>query len=350
MSRARVLVVLTSALALTAACGPADNGKHAARISPSATSSAVPATTPPTTAPPVDPASVHANELGLVPVLMYHQLSAHPASVYDRTPADFKAELEMLAAEEYVPVTAADFVAGKIDIPAGKHPVVLTFDDSTLSQLALGHDGQPAPGTAVAILEQVAHEHPGFTPTATFFVNNRPFSDPDGAKPLGWLHAHGFDIGDHTAHHANLRRISIAAAQQEIADNLTMIRGAVPGITVSTIALPFGAYPQDAVLAHRGRSGATAYSFSGVFLVGSNPSHSPFHAQFDPFNIPRIRSQGQAGASAADRQFISSYYLPWLQAHPASRYTSDGNPATISFPKTYADVLAPRFRAMANPY
>ena len=56
------------------------------------------------------------------------------------------------------------------------------------------------------------------------------------------------------------------------------------------------------------------------------------------------------GASAADKDFISSYYLPWLKAHPESWYTSDGDPAKVSFPKAYADVLAPTYKGEANPY
>jgi peptidoglycan/xylan/chitin deacetylase (PgdA/CDA1 family) len=346
--RPAVLTLSAAALAVTlAACGGSVTPRAQASSTPAAVSTSA---SPTPSAAPVDPASVHANELGLVPVLMYHQLTDKPTSVYDRRPADFKAELEQLAADGCVPITAADFVQGRIDIPAGKHPVVLTFDDSTLSQFALGPDGDPKPGTAVAILEQVAAEHPGFTPTASFFVNNDPFTDADGRTALGWLHDHGFDIGDHTVDHANLRQVSAAKVQQEIADNYRLITSAVPGFTPLTMALPFGAYPQDAALAHQGSSGGTSYAFKGVFLVGAGPSHSPFHVKFDPYNIPRIRSQSQAGASAADKDFISSYYLPWLKAHPESWYTSDGDPAKVSFPKAYADVLAPTYKGEANPY
>jgi peptidoglycan/xylan/chitin deacetylase (PgdA/CDA1 family) len=293
---------------------------------------------------------VHANELGLVPVLMYHQLVAKPRDVYDRTPADFAAELELLARQGYVPITAADLVRGRIDIPAGRHPVVLTFDDSTVSQLQLRPDGSPAPGTAVAILQQVAARHPGFTPTATFFVNDHPFNDPHGRVTLAWLIAHGFDVGDHTMTHANLRRLSASAAQKEIGANDAMIRKAVPEFAPATMALPFGIYPADRSLAHRGTGAGDTYRFAGVFLVGSNPARSPFDKSFDPFAIPRIRSQGQADAAPADRNFVSSHYLPWLAQHPASRYTSDGDPERISFPASQRDRLAPRFAGLAHPY
>ncbi len=352
MPRVRLLApaALTVVAALVGACNgsqaaePKTGGRVGSR-GPTAPASASPARTAT-----VDPASVHANELGLVPVLMFHQIVAKPRGVYDETPTHFRAVLETLAREDYVPITAAEFVAGRIDIPAGAHPVVLTFDDATRGQFTLGPDGQPRPGTAVAIIEQVAREHPGFTPTATFYVNHDPFADRAGARTLGWLHAHGFDIGDHTVNHANLRLAPAATAQKEIADNLAMITKAVPGTTVSTLALPFGAYPRDPALAHRGSADGTTYEFAGVFLVGSGPSHSPFHKAFDPFNIPRIRSGEPALQPAADRPFVADYYLDWLQRHPASRYTCDGDPAKISFPKALADLLAPRYRGQANPY
>jgi hypothetical protein len=133
-----------------------------------------PAETPPAPVP-VRPADVRANELGAIPVLMYHRLVAQPRSVYDRTPDDFRAELERLAREGYVPVTTAEMAAGRIDIPAGAHPVVLTFDDGDPSTIALGPDGEPAPGTAVRILLDVAAAHPGFRPVASMYVNAEPF-------------------------------------------------------------------------------------------------------------------------------------------------------------------------------
>jgi hypothetical protein len=124
---------------------------------------------------PVRPADVQANELGLIPVLMYHRLMPVPASVFDRTPDDFRAELERLAREDYVPITTAELAAGRIDIPAGKHPVVLTFDDGDPTTLTFGPDGTPAAGTAVRILLDVAAAHPGFRPVASMYVNADPY-------------------------------------------------------------------------------------------------------------------------------------------------------------------------------
>src|SRR5205823_8748111 len=99
---------------------------------------------------------VQANELGLVPVLMYHQILPSGGGDYDLTPAQFRAELQRLWRDGYVPITASDLIQGRIDVSAGKSPVVLTFDDSTNNQLAFDASGEVKPDTAVGILEAFA--------------------------------------------------------------------------------------------------------------------------------------------------------------------------------------------------
>ncbi|MFD0378520.1 polysaccharide deacetylase family protein, partial [Streptomyces sp. NPDC127112] len=291
---------------------------------------------------PKSPAEVGANELGQVPVLMYHQLTEKPASVYDRTPADFRAELERLAREDYVPVTARDFQTGRIDIPAGTHPVVLTFDDSTNSQVRLGADGAPAPDTAVAILAETAKKHPAFKPVATFFVNADAFSATGSAKALTWLKDHGYEVANHTGRHENLRSLDRAGAERAISAGQQAIERAAPGTRVTSLALPFGAMPEPAGTAVRG----TGYHYDGVYLVGANPSVSPFAKDFTPGAIPRIRS---AGPKDEDAEFGSSRWLDKLAAGH-SRYVSDGDPATVAFPRTAQNELAPAFAQRARPY
>ncbi len=287
---------------------------------PSAASSA-PAT--------VAPASVGANELGAVPVLMYHRLVAAPASVYDRTPAAFRAELVRLAEEDYVPVTAGEYTAGDLDLPAGRHPVVLTFDDGDPSQLA-----------AVPILREVAARYPGFRAVATFYVNSESFGDP-GA--LARLHAAGMEIGNHTATHENLARST--RVQAEIAGAHRVITAA--GIEPTTIALPFGIPPADPAQALTGSADGVTYRYRGAFLVGANPAPSPYATTFDPTGIPRIRSQDATGPEA---EFCSTVWLDKLAAAPQDRYTSDGDPTRISYPTTETTQPAPKFLERAAAY
>ncbi|WP_309234773.1 polysaccharide deacetylase family protein [Nocardia sp. XZ_19_385] len=284
---------------------------------------------------------MHANELGLVPVLMYHQLLPTPTGEYDQTPAEFRDELERLYREVYRPVTAADYISGAIDIPAGTHPVVLTFDDSTLSQFTFGPDGTPAPDSAVGILEEFRTRYPDFRPTATFYVNNAPFGN--NPRALTWLAEHGYEVGSHTASHANLARLDGAGVQREFAENVHAIQAAVPGKPVRTMALPLGISPADQALASTGAWEGTTYRFDAVMLVGANPAPSPY-GRIDPTGIPRIRS------GKGEVPFDSAHWLNWLAANPTLRYTSDGTPAEISFPAPDAAALSSSWATQANPY
>ncbi len=129
---------------------------------------------PTSTEGPVD-SGLAPNELGQVPVMMYHQIVPDGGSEYDLTPDQFRAELERLWKEHYRPITAADLVNGTIDVPKGTTPVVMTFDDGTVSQMKLqGSDGVD-PDTAVGIMLEFARTHPGFKPAATFYLNDDPF-------------------------------------------------------------------------------------------------------------------------------------------------------------------------------
>jgi peptidoglycan/xylan/chitin deacetylase (PgdA/CDA1 family) len=286
---------------------------------------------------------VGANELGVVPVLMYHRITATPVSVYDRTPAAFRAELVRLAREHYVPVTATRYVDGDLDVPAGTHPVVLTFDDGDPSQFALDAAGEPVAGTAVAIMREVALEFPDFQPIATFFVNADPFGDPGGMRTLPWLSARGMEIGNHTATHANLARSTSDQVRQEILAQDKAIKLAVPGAAPATLAYPFGARPDDPGLAMTGEG----YSYRGAFLVGAGPAPSPHTTDFDPTAIPRIRSQDLTGE---DARYCSTAWLDTLAATPEQRYTSDGRPDRVSYPAGTDRTPAPGVADRVSPY
>ncbi|GAA2240563.1 MULTISPECIES: polysaccharide deacetylase family protein [Kitasatospora] len=339
----RSTVFLSAAVLLLGATSCAGHAQGGSAPAPAA-SATLAGSSP--SAPP-RPESVQADELGQVPVLMYHQLSDHPASVYDRTPADFRTELERLARENYVAITAAEFTSGRIDIPAGTHPVVLTFDDSTNSQVRLDEKGDPAPDSALGILLDVAKAHPAFRARATFFVNGSAFSTTGTAKALGWLTRHNFEVGNHTLHHSNLATLDAAAVQEAIASEQAEITAVVPGAAVQSLALPYGAMPKPGSLAVAGGAGNVSYQHHGVYLVGSNPSRSPFDASFDPAAIPRIRSEAATGPEAA---FGSTTWLDRLAANPADRYTSAGDPDHVTFPRAKAAKLAKSLQSRARPY
>jgi hypothetical protein len=290
------------------------------------------------------------NELGNVPVMMYHQITSDTSSPYDLTTSEFQAELHRLWKDGYVPVNASAFAAGKIDIPKGKRPVVMTFDDGSSSQFGFQADGVVSPDTAVGIMEAFAQKHPDFKPAGTFYVNNDPFglSGPNLPKAFQWLTTHGFEIGNHTLDHSNLSELDSTGVQKELAEDASMIEQALPGYDIKTMALPFGVTPDPTSLAVKGSWDGTSYGPYAVMLVGANPAPSPFSSDFDSSAIPRIRSAHFPWRCTQDYEFDD--WMCQLEKDPGSVYVSDGNPATISFPKSEEGALSSRFRSRAKPY
>lgn len=320
-----------------------------------ATDGAKPAVTPP--APPKPPTAqqvaaartAKANELGMIPVFMYHRILKDTELSLDRSLEQFRDELTRLAEEGYVPVTAAEYASGRIALPAGRHPVVLTFDDASPSQLVLDAAGAPRGDTAVGILYEVARKHPGFRPVATMYVNKDPFQmGPKAKDGLRWLLQRGFEIGNHTNSHGSLATMSKDDVRQEIGRNQKMIHD-LAGVNAITFAYPFGAAPKKQSWATKGDAEGAKWDFSAVFLAGWMPAPSPYDEAFDAEEVPRIRSEGKIGEDDC-KQFCSTAWLDRLKENPEDRYTSDGDPATIAFPQSEQDRLPKKLAGSALAY
>jgi peptidoglycan/xylan/chitin deacetylase (PgdA/CDA1 family) len=307
-----------------------------------------PVQTPKKSAPTRTAATVKPNELGEVPVLMYHQIRADGGGDYDLTPKQFRAEVARLWREGYWPVRAIDFVTGRMDVPAGKTPVVMTFDDSTKEQLSLDENGRIKPDTAIGILLAFQKAHPKFKPAGTFFVNREPFAGVrEGPQLLRWLDANGFEVANHTKDHIPLNQMSASDVQKELVLGQKVVTDVIPDTKVQTLSLPLGAWPTPKSLAWRGSWNGQSYRNLGVFLVGAEASKSPFSKAFDPHAIPRIRT---TPPGVGEQEWGSSWWLDILKREKGRRYVSDGDPTTISFPRARDVELAPRFEGRAKPY
>lgn len=293
-------------------------------------------------------AAVHANELGEVPVIMYHQIRSDGGGDYDLTPAEFRRELEQLYRLGYRPVRAVDLATGRLDVPAGKSPVVLAFDDSTKEQLAYLPNGEINPDTAVGIMLAFAKRYPDFELAGTFYVNREPFAGvAEGPEMLSFLVKSGFELGNHTDDHVQFDRKDAVGVQRALVRGKRIITSAVPDARVRTMALPLGVMPNPASLAVRGRWRGESYRHDGVFLVGAGPAPSPFSRAWRPAAIPRMRTGPWRGG---EPDYASGFWLDVLKRNPGRRYVSDGDPSRISFPRRLARQLAPRLRGRANPY
>ncbi|MEX0705437.1 MAG: polysaccharide deacetylase family protein [Nitriliruptoraceae bacterium] len=347
-------------LAILAVACTADGGGPAAQdvvdpvapdvVEPSDAPPPAPAAEPPAGPAGPDAAEWGANELGVVPVIMYHRI-IEDGSEYDTSPDDLRAELTLLFERGFRPIRAVDLVDGNIDLPPGTSPVVLTFDDSSRSQLQFLEDGTLDPDSGVGILLEVAGEFRDVEPTASFYVLGSLFGQGAevGAEHLRDLARLGFELGNHTHGHGNLGLLSPEESRRDLALGAQNIRDAVADVEVRTLSLPFGAYPDDPSVVAGGTHDDIEYGHDGVLLVGSGPSPSPFSVDFDPMRIPRIRSQPHHDPDA-EPDFGSGYWLWVLDQEPERLFVSDGSPSHVSFPAELADRLEPRFAELANPY
>ncbi len=288
-----------------------------------------------------------ANELGRIPIVEWHQVVEADGS-YKVSRQRFLTELTMLYERGYVPIALADYLDKHIDLPAGKSPVLFTFDDASPSQFRyLERNGQTVidPTSAIGILLEFIRTHPGWKPRGLFcalpaasaghaFFGEKGIEGQKTAwrfEKVRFLAAQGFELCNHTLWHAQLKKFSDAVVQEQLARGQLAIDSALPNYRVRGLALPYGIWPKNRALAASGswtdkKSGRTiTYRHEAIFEVAGGPARSPYDPQFNPRSLPRVPLQGgtklQPTLDAMD------------QPGPMARYVSDGNPATVARPR-----------------
>jgi hypothetical protein len=288
------------------------------------------------------------NELGKVLILEYHLIQPGTGE-WVRTAQDFRNDLELLYRTGYRSVTLSDYVQGKLDIPAGTHPVIFTFDDSSPGQFRyLVQNGKKEidPDCAVGMLMDFKKRHPDFGLHATFFVlpaakePHKLFGQPEfESEKLKELVAMGFEIGNHTLWHANLKKYDATVVRKQLALAVQAIQAAVPGYNVHTLALPFGVFPKDPGLAVSGSFNQISYHNDAILKVSGGPAPSPFSTRCDFLHLPRIQVTGK------DLQIIISSF----EKRPAELFTSDGKADTVTFPASLkSEFQPPRFKTLRS--
>ena len=283
------------------------------------------------------------NELGRIMILEYHKID-YPEERWTRTPENFRRDLETLYARGYRLVSLGDLLDGRLAVPAGTTPVVLTFDDSSPGQFRyLEQNGtlEIDPKSAVGILEAFLRERPDFGRGATFFVlpaanpPNRLFNQPAHAgKKLQYLVSRGYEIGNHTLWHANLGKYDEATVRAQIAGAQQWIQRHVPDYRPRTLALPHGVYPKDVSWALRGSANGATYSHDAILMVAGGAAPSPFSRAFDPVRLPRIQ--------AVEAELAS--WLRYFERRPHERFVSDGDPDVITVPAGSQDQVRSNLR------
>ena len=283
------------------------------------------------------------NELGKVPVMMYHGIrektSGSTGTIggnvdkdgYNRTPEAFRKDLEFYYKNNYRMVRLSDYINGNIDIEYGKSPIVLTFDDGNEDNIKvteLDENGNIIidPNSAVGILEEFKKKHPDAPVTAIFFVNGGLFNQPQyNDKIIKWLIDNGYDVGNHTQNHLDIKSSSSDKVQKEIVYVYKKLEEIIPGKYSKIIALPFGS-PYSKTHANyqyvlNGSYEDYTYNTVAALRVGWEPELSPYDKDFDMTFLKRCRAYDNNG-----KEFDIEMVFKLLEE---TRYISDGNKDTI---------------------
>ena len=288
-------------------------------------------------------ASDNINELGTVPIMMYHGIVDMKSSEteytggnvdkdgYNRTAEAFREDLEFYYQNGYRMVRLTDYIDGNIDVEYGKSPIVLTFDDGNENNLkvtGLDEDGNIIidENSAVGILESFKEKYPDYNVTATFFVNGGLFNQPEyNEKILKWLVDNGYDVGNHTENHLDIKKSTSEQVNKEIVSVYKQLDEIIPGKYVNIIALPFGSpynkEHENFGYVLKSTYNDTTYETKAALRVGWDAEYYPFDKDFDPTFLKRCRAYDNNG-----KDFDIEMVFKLLET---KRYISDGNVSTI---------------------
>jgi len=263
------------------------------------------------------------NAHGRIPILEYH-LIADKDSRWGRSADHFRRDLQLLYDRGYRPITVAQLVDNRFDIPPGTSPVVFTFDDASPGQFRyIERNGvlEIDSNSAVGIWLDFSAKHHDWGKRATFCLlagaaAGHAFFGEKGIegqksewrlKKVRFLAEQGFELCGHTLWHANLSKYSDAVVQEQIARGVLAIDSAVAGYRVRTFALPLGIWPRNRSLAASGawrnpKTGAEVhYAFDAILEVSGPSAPSPNSKDFQPHHLPRIQVYGSELEAALDR-------------------------------------------------
>lgn len=302
---------------------------------PGPETTAVPA--PESTRPSIDLNVVKPDESGKIMVVMFHNfVDAYKKGDKDYTTTfnDFRTLLQTLYDSGYRLISLSDYMSGSISTPAGFIPMVFTFDDGTAGQFNLVEENGKVSvnrQSAAGIMEEFNGIHPDFGLKGTFFVNlgdNTFTGKGTVSERLKYLIDKGFEIGNHTYTHINLKKAKTAdEIQKEIGGNQKKMYELIPGYAFTAFSLPYGLPSKELQqYVEKGEFEGVKYLNKGIMEVGWDPSLSPYSGKLNLLSIHRVRASGIVP--------VNSDLAWWLKEMKRDKqFVSDGDPSTVTVPK-----------------
>ncbi len=290
------------------------------------------------------------NELGKVPIMMYHQIiDTTPKYTggnvdkdgYSRTSEAFLKDLEFYYEKGYRMVRLKDYIDGEINVPLGYSPIVLTFDDGNANNFkVIGKDSDGNlefdPKSAIGILEDIKKKYPDYGVTATFFLNAELCNQKEYNEDImKWLIKNGYDIGNHTTTHPDFTKISTEKTKEVVGKMYEALESIIPNDYLKIVALPFGSpYKKNHsnyqyIL--KGEYDGKTYETEAALRVGWESEVSPFDASFDKTFLKRCRAYDNNGSD-----FDIEMNFKLLEKN---RFISDGDSTLITIPESSKDKL-----------
>lgn len=283
------------------------------------------------------------NELGKVPIMMYHGIKDMKNSEtgyiggnvdkdgYTRTAEAFRSDLELYYSKGYRMIKLSDYINGEINVEYGKSPIILTFDDGNENNIkvtGLDNNGNIIidKNSAVGILEEYKKKYPDYNVTAIFFVTDALFNQPEyNEKILNWLVDNGYEVGNHTKGHNNFTKINSDKTQEVVGYMYNKLENILGDKYSKIVALPFGS-PYNKTHENykyiiNGSYNGVEYETLAALRVGWEPEVSPFDKSFDRTFLKRCR--------AYDNNGVDFDIEMTLRILDKNRYISDGNVDTI---------------------
>ena len=279
------------------------------------------------------------NELGEIMILMYHGIGEEE-SVWQRTPDNFRKDLQYMYDNKYQMISLNDYAKGEIKTKAGYTPIILTFDDGRQNNFNyIEKDGELVidSDSAVGILEEFKEKYTEFDVTASFFLNSSPFGQSEYTlEKLNFLINNGYDVGNHTYSHNELAKLNGEDIQAEIGSVNNIINSYLPDYAVETLALPHGSNPKDEFIENmlEGEYEGNNYKTTAVLDVGWRPSFSPFDTMTNFTSLYRVT----ASEINVDNCGIYDYFTSY-ENNTRERFISDGNPEVVTIPKRHEAYL-----------
>lgn len=254
------------------------------------------------------------NRAGRVLVLMYHHLGPEEKPMI-RSYENFKKDLNRLYKMGFRPVTLNEYVTNTMDLPRGASPVVLTFDDSHLSQYKILPDGTTDPLSFVGMWQEFAKDKPDFPVKGTFFIlPNGPFVQGKFRdQKLAFLRESGSEIGSHSMTHSALNKLTDDQVKAELAESYEYIKRL--GFTARSFATPYGIAPKDRALLEKPFEwNGKTYGYDTICLAGASPGPSPLSKDLDRRRIPRIKAyEGEFGVTYWLNRVSNAKLDPYVQ-------------------------------------